>query len=172
MSLRLILLLLSLSLSLPACAPPPAPPQVPAAPVLDVAALRLEAGALPGVVIGAGEPLRLEYPGEILFAAGAALPLPGGTALLDPLAEFLLTHPEVSWTGTLRAETGISPEYDAALAEKRRELLERYFRNKGIAAERLKLSATAGAGAPFELVLLAPAQSMATSPASSSGVKP
>lgn len=150
------MMFLWLLLLLPACAPtpvlPPAPP-APLPPALDGASLRLEAAALPGVSVADGEPLRLSYPGEVLFAAGAALPLPGGTALLDPLAAFLLAHPEARWTGTVRAGTGISPEYDAALAKKRQELLEAFFRNKGIAGDRLKLDVETAEGAPLELVL-------------------
>lgn len=152
MNLRL-LMFLWLLLLLPACAPAPAPPVVPPPPVLDAAALRLEAATLPGVSVADGEPLRLAYPGEVLFAAGAALPLPGGTALLDPLTNFLLAHPEARWTGRVRAAAGVSPEHAAALAQKRRELLERLFRNRGIAGERLKLVVETGEGAPLELLL-------------------
>lgn len=168
----LLFLLPLLPLWLSACAAPPAPPVTAAPPALDAAALRRESATLPGAVAAVGEPLRLSYPGEALFAAGAALPLPGGTALLDPLADFLLSHPEALWTGTVRAAAGVSPEYDAALAQKRQELLERFFRNKGIAAERLQLAVATGEGAPLELVLATGTQSRAASLFSSAGAKP
>lgn len=171
--MRLRLALLFLPLALLACVPPPAPPPPPVAPPDTGAALRRELAALPGAVVGEAEPLTVSYPGETLFAAGSVLPLPGGTAVLDPLAAVLAAHPELNWRGTVRARTEVSPEYDAALAGKRLELLQRYFRNKGIDGERLPLTALVAPGAPLELTL-APADQPAVPasiPASSSREK-
>jgi hypothetical protein len=159
----LAVLPLALALALGACVPSPPPP--PAAPPIDPAALRRELALLPGASVGAGEPLSLSYPGEALFAAGAALPLPGGTAVLDPLARLLVAHPQLRWTGTVRAAGGVTADYDAALAQKRLELLERYFRNRGVGGDRLTLSATAGEGAPLELTVT-PAQPPPSPPSS------
>lgn len=164
MKLRPVILLLS-AIALFACAPPsPAPPAAVARPTL-----RQQLAALPGAVFeGEGE-LRLRYPGESLFASGAALPLPGGTAMLDPLASLLVAHPGVRGAATVRALTGVSADYDRDLAQKRAELLARYFRNRGIPAERLSLTAEAGDGAPLELILAAGDQP--ASAVSSSGEK-
>ncbi len=152
--------------ALAACVPAP-PPTV--TPVVDPEALRRGLAALPGARVSGGEPVSAAYPGEVLFARGAALPLPGGTTLLDPLASFLLAHPETNWVVSLRADTGISPDYDLLLAEGRRALLERYFRNKGLSPPRLVLEVGEGAGAPLTLTLVAPLQP--TSPESSPGEK-
>ena len=123
----------------------------PATPTADLD-LRGGAAALPGAEVGAGEPLIIVYPGETLFGTWAALPLAGGTGMLDPLARFLAEHGASRWQGTVRAGTGVSPEYDLQLAEKRAELLGRYFGNRGIGSDRLWLRAEAGSGPTFELV--------------------
>lgn len=143
-------------LALFACAPPP--PGPPAPPVIDLVALRSELAALPGCRVEKGEPLALSYPGEVLFADAAVLPLPGGPALLDPLAEFLLTHPELRWHGTVQAHTGFSAGYDARLARKRAGTLLRYLMQRGVPADRVTLEGQEGEGPPLRLVLQAPAQ--------------
>ena len=150
MKMRSIILLL-LSVSLFACVAP-APPPV----VRDPAVLRRQMEALPGAAVGPDETLRVSYPGEVLFAQGAALPLPGGTAVLDPLAALLVSHSEARGRVTVRARTEISAEYDRSLAQKRAELLERYFRNRGIPEGRLSFTTEAGDGPPLELTLETP----------------
>lgn len=119
----------------------------------DLARLCLVFAELPGVMMApaTGTELVLSYPGEVLFAKGAALPLAGGTALLDPLAELLAAHPALTWRGTVRAATGRPGNYDQRLAEARAELLQRYFSRRGIGLQQLTLSAVAGAGPPLEL---------------------
>jgi len=171
MKLRLTLLLLPLLLLACAAPAPPPPPAAPPEARIDPAVLRSEAAALPGAVVAAEEPLTLHYPGPALFAEGAVLPLPGGTAVLDPLAAFLAAHPELLWTGTVRAGAAESPEYGAELAAKRRELLERFFHGRGVSAGQLQLSAAAGEGVPLALTLVAEDQAEAASPASSSAEK-
>ena len=170
MKLRLTLLLFPLLLLACAAPPPPAPPAAPEV-RLDPAALRNEAAALPGVDVAAAEPLTLSYPGAALFAEGAVLPLPGGTAVLDPLVAFLLAHPELHWAGTVRSGAAASQTYGAELAEKRLELLARFFRGRGVAAGQLQLTAEVGEGVPFELSLAGEGQSEAASPATSLGEK-
>jgi hypothetical protein len=159
--MRPLLALLLLPLVLLACVPAPPPaPELPA-PVL----LRREMAVLPGAVVGTGDPPRLSYPGDRLFAAGAALPLAGGSELLEPLAALLAAHPELRWQGTVRAATGGGAGYDAVLAAKRLELLQRFFRNRGFDGERLTLTAETAAGPPFELAAVQPPASAATSAA-------
>lgn len=162
MILRVAPLLLLLALC--SCVPgaPPAPP-------LDIPALSAAAAALPGVRIDSVDPLSLSYPDEVLFARGAALPLPGGPALLNPLASLLAAHPRGRWKGTVRSAGGVSPDYDLALAEKRRELLERYLRLRGVPADLVTLAAVAAEGPPLELWLQ---KDQGMNSATSSAVKP
>jgi len=163
MILRVAPLLLFLALCSCVPAGPPAP--IP----LDVPALSAAAAALPGVRIDSVDPLSLSYPDEVLFARGAALPLPGGPALLDPLASLLATDPRGRWNGTVRSAGGVSPDYDLALAEKRRELLERYLRLRGVPADLVTLAAVAAEGPPLELWLQT---DQGMNSATSTGVKP
>jgi hypothetical protein len=147
---------LLLLLLLTACAAPPlAREQVPAAVAPNAGAavpdLRLAAAALPGAEVGGAEPLTIRYPGQTLFTTGAVLPLAGGTWMLDPLAVFLAEAGASRWQGTVRAVTGVSAEYDLALAQKRAELLSRYFSRRGIGPDRLTLRAEAASGPAFEL---------------------
>ncbi|ALC18257.1 hypothetical protein DSOUD_3543 [Desulfuromonas soudanensis] len=156
---------LLLFFSLFACVPAGPPAPVP----LDVAAISAAAAALPGVRIDSVDPLSLSYPGEILFARGAVLPLPGGPALLDPLAALIAAEPRSRWRGTVRSAGGESPPYDLALAEKRRELLERYLQGRGVQTGLVTLVAVAEEGPPLELTLLG---DQGMNAAISSGVKP
>lgn len=162
MKMRSIILFL-LSASLFACAAP-APPPV----ARDPAVLRQQMAALPGATVGPDETLTVSYPGEVLFAQGAALPLPGGTDVLDPLAALLVSHSESRGRVTVRAQTGISAEYDQSLAQKRAELLGRYFRNRGIPDGRLSITAEAGDGPPLELTLETPGNQPPSASSSSS----
>lgn len=114
-----------------------------------VVAARLQ--ELPGVVM-TGK-LAADYPGEVLFARGAVLPLPGGVEMLAPLAAVLREGEGLRWQGVVRAETGVSAEYDQALAAKRAELLLRYLRGQGVTEERLTLTVVPGPGAPLSLAL-------------------
>ncbi len=147
-----------LLLLLTACAAPQATMEtvsgVPAASAVKEAADEMHnaAAALPGAEVGAGELLSIRYPGQVLFSEGAALPLAGGTGILEPLATFLAGHRASRWQGTVRAATGVSAEYDLQLAEKRAELLGLYFNNRGLGADRLTLRAEAGGGPAFEVV--------------------
>jgi len=162
--MRLSLTILLLPCLLLACVPPaPPPPTAPSAIPTDPGVLRRQLAALPGAVAGAGEAPAVSYPAETLFAAGAALPLAGGLELLDPLAAVLSAHPDLQWRGTVRASGGVSAAYDALLASRRLELLQRYFRNKGIDEARLALTAEASAGPPLELVAVQPPASSASS---------
>lgn len=151
-----ILLLLTATLFACAAPPPPPPPEAKRPPLGELLA------GLPGAEVTDGEAPVISYPGESLFAAGAALPLPGGTAVLDPLAELLLTYPEVRGSGAVRAATDVSPDYDRRLAEKRAELLGLYLENRGLGG-RLPLTPAAGDGAPLEIVLETGAQESAAS---------
>ncbi len=143
------LLLVPLLLLLCSCAPS----RGPAPPPLDEAALRGQLAALPGAEQVQAGPPGISYPGESLYPRLSALPKAGEAERLGALAELLRTHPAASWLGVVRAATGVSAEYDLILAQKRAELLKRYFRNQGIDEQRLAISAEAGDGAALEVRL-------------------
>ena len=162
---RLVLVLMGSVLV--SCASPPAEQAAVApsatavsAPVRSAAAgpgkLGDEAQRLSGVVIERQEPLTLSYPEQTLFAEGAALPLPGGVAVLDPLADFLSTHPETRWRMEVRAKTGLGADYDQRLAGRRAELVSRFLAKRGVRPERLSVVAEGGEGAPLVLILQSP----------------
>ncbi len=113
--------------------------------------------ALPGAVVSA-DGLQVSYPGNSLFAEGAAIPLPGGMEVLDPLVDFLRANPQFSIVGTIRSG-GNREEYDQLLAGRRFDILTAIFSNRGIDAERLQLDLATGEGAPFEFELQLPSSS-------------
>jgi outer membrane protein OmpA-like peptidoglycan-associated protein len=130
--------------------------------------LQQEAPTLPRAQVStAAGSLIITYPQESLFAVGSVLPLAGGAEALDPLAALLRAYPQASWDGQVRAATSNGADYDLALAQKRRELLQRYLRHAGVADERIIWQASSGDGIPLELTLRPP-QPL---PESSSGVK-
>lgn len=143
------LTILTLSACVPKLSGPPAPPAP--TPAERLAALEQRLAALPGAVVSAQDQLTISYPGEVLFFKGAVLPLPGGEEMLAPLATLIRDYPEYDWTGVVQAETGVSAEYDLALATKRGELLGRYFQARGVTAGVPTLRAVGGAGAPLTL---------------------
>lgn len=141
-------------------APVTAPESMPTA---DSAQLRRKLTALPGARVGDGDLPSVSYPGEVLFAEGAAVPLPGGTALLDPLASFLASQGDLRWRATVRAHTEGGAEHERALAEKRGELLMRYFLSRGVPGERVELATESAEGPPLELTPLQPARDASSS---------
>ena len=144
MKLRVAVVLLLLTLG--GCVGAPAP-----APAPDRQLVRQGFGTLPGVVLGSGPELVVTYPEETLFSPGAVLPLAGGTARLDPLAQMLAAHPELSWQGTVRVAPTADPGYDQQLAAERAALLTRYFRRRDLDDSRLHLAAAVEAGPSLEL---------------------
>jgi len=109
--------------------------------------------ALPGATLATveGRPA-LYYAGETLFAQGAVLPLPGGGALLDPLAEAMRSTPGGRWQVKVAAHSGEGPAYDQRLAAKRGELLMIYLTRRGVERERLEVVVDLAAEAPVTLV--------------------
>lgn len=156
----IVLFCLGCSLIVPACIPSGPAPPAPAVAEQAAQAERAEHFAeklatLPGAQIeksdGGGVVIR--YPEQVLFADGAALPFPGGRELLDPLCDLLLLQPTLPWQGTVRVTPGTGAGLEQALAEKRVELLTRYFARRGLPAGVPALHADVAAGAPLELVL-------------------
>ena len=152
-------------------ASPPPPPVVAPAPLPLpnwVDTLSQQATTLPAAQVStATGKLTITYPQESLFSTGSVLPLAGGAEALDPLATLLQSYPQATWDAQVRAATSNGAEYDLTLANKRRELLQRYLRHGGVADERISWQAKSGDGIPLELTLR-PLQPL---PGSSSGVK-
>jgi len=118
----------------------------------EIAKLRERLHHLPGAQVLPGEPLRLRYHGNLLFAPDAVLPLPGGERLLAPLAG-LLAESGWSWEGVVRAETGHGKEYDAELAAGRLQMLQRYLAHKGVGSGLVDWQTRAEPGPSLELTL-------------------
>lgn len=138
---------------------------VPSAPVPDttvqapqtkpwLAALNTKAQTLPAAQLTLQESsLLIVYPGETLFSRGSVLPLAGGAEVLDPLADFLIeANKNRDCQMTVRAATADGAVYDAKLAAKRAELLQRYLHNRGMTGT-CNWMPQAGEGAPLEIVV-------------------
>ena len=144
-------LVLGILLLLTACAA-----SGPQAVKLDPAQLQAQLERLPGARVSSLEPLRFSYPDQTMFGAGAVLPLPGGTALLDPLADFIRRNPSLDWRVDLQVETAYGTAYDQNLAEKRSELLATYLLSKGASLQKLHFHPEAAAGPPLIFTLTPP----------------
>jgi hypothetical protein len=75
--------------------------------------------------------LTVLYPAPELYLRGAILPTKEGLACLDVFTDWLKNVPSTAWQVTVGGETGthFDPQ---ALADKRLELLQRYFLRRGI----------------------------------------
>ena len=78
-----------------------------------------------------GDKLKIFYTSQSIYWRGAVLPKKEGLACLDVFAEWLKSSPQNAWRVSVGGEsgTGVDPQ---ALADKRLELLQRYFLRKGI----------------------------------------
>ncbi len=100
------------------------PPAAVVAPAVTIA-------DLPCAEIRNAEALTITYTSESLYQSGAALPKMEGLACLEVLADWLQTVPDRAWQINVGGEEGYG--FDPhKLAEKRQELLERFFQRKGI----------------------------------------
>lgn len=86
--------------------------------------------ALPGAQIGTDPVLTVSYPAFRLYPDGAVLPDPAGLDALEALAGWLQKQPRISWQLSVWRE-GDGPE-ERARAQKRIELLHRFFERKGM----------------------------------------
>jgi hypothetical protein len=121
----------------------------PAVSRVTVDTLQQQLLTLPGAVVDL-ETLTVSYPDEVLFASGAVLPLPGGMEVLAPLMSWILQDNEIYGEAKVRS-SGHTVDYDRILAEKRLELLELLFKNRGVTSDRLKLIIDESEGAPLEI---------------------
>ncbi len=125
---------------------PPSPRTTPA----PAAITARQPGDLPCAVVEAGVSPVIRYAADSLYRPAAVLPTETGLACLETLAVWLKAGSAERWQATVAGEDGhgFTP---AALAEKRRELLERFFVRKGIAAQDWDWQTTAQPGAQLEL---------------------
>ena len=128
----------------------------PSKPVVDLPLLQLKAAQLPGAVVDGAPGVTISYPDERLFGVRAALPMPGGPAVLDPLARLLVEFPAAHWRGMVRCKSGLGEDYDRQLVAKRLELLQRYLSRKGVGPAAVAWQSEIGPGASLELVLKRP----------------
>lgn len=107
-----------------------AAPQQQRAPDIDKAPA-LTAPDLACAEIMPSEPLTIRYAVGAIYRQGAVLPTTEGLTCLDSLSAWLQRQGYPNWQVTVAGETdsGFDPE---ALADKRQELLGRFFNRKGI----------------------------------------
>lgn len=141
-------LLLGLLLLLGACAP------VKTAAPAKGESLLPQLLQLPGAVVATAATPGFSYPDQVMFARYAVLPMPGGPKLLNPLAQFLIQNPQLSWQVEVRAQTTYGADYDQLLAEKRSELLASYLLSKGVDLHALSFQPIAGPGEQLIFTLL------------------
>lgn len=121
-----------LCLALSACAPTggPAPEAAIDRPGTAPAAPTFSTADLSGARVEQGPPLEIAYSEGSVYLPGAVLPSPQGLGHLEGLAAWLLRNPAPGW------QVAIAPdgerENGALLAAKRLELLQRFFRNRGL----------------------------------------
>jgi len=99
------------------------------------------------------------YPEGSLFARGAVLPLPGGSALLEPLVGLLKESKSQRWRIVLSARTGQGADYDQRLAEQRMVIVQRYLQNRGVALSLVDFAIDPQASVPLQLIAIVPQES-------------
>ena len=76
----------------------------------------------------------IRYSAESIYSNGAVLPREEGMACLDVLSDWLKSIPQNRWQATVAG--GGTHDFDPlALADKRQELLQRFFARKGVKLE-------------------------------------
>jgi hypothetical protein len=100
--------------------------------------------------VTAGPPQTISYPLASLYRSGAALPDADGLNALEELAQWLNRSPESRWQGEMAVVDG-DEEQSLALANKRIELLQRFFARQGLSPEQLTWKAEATTGPELEL---------------------
>lgn len=140
-------------------APAPQEPEV-----VDMQQLQARLAQLPGAEMVAGEePLKVRYPAGSLFTVDSVLPLPGGVGLLSPLADVLKDYPDLQWQVGVSAATERGDDFNRSLAQKRLELVRRYFNKRGLDASGDNFSVDLAAEAPLILSLVGPVQAESSS---------
>jgi hypothetical protein len=108
---------------------------------------------LPCAKVSSTGTLTVSFPAGSIYSAGAVLPKAEGLACLEVLTDWLKGVPRSNWRLTLSGESGQGFD-PLALAEKRSELLQRYFLRKGIATEGWQWQSAADQDAQLQLTEL------------------
>ena len=112
----------------------------------------LPPSGLPGAEISTAPPLTIVYSGTAIYPAGSVLPDPEGLSRLESLALWLQGNSKVIWQVRTWLE---STDPDAsARAEKRRQLLARYFERKGLDVTRWDWKGGDAGGAQLSLTMV------------------
>ncbi len=142
--------LLLICLLVAACAPGAATKTPPIEEVgMSPQILRAELTKIPGAQIAEGS-LLVSFPVGTLFAAGSALPMPGGIEPLDALST-LMKQSGLSWSLMVRAASGEGELYDSELAATRAKILKIYLKNSGLDLQKISITSRAESGAPLEI---------------------
>jgi len=148
-----------LLINLSACAPPSDTPPTPvtaatkANPAVVSAKTVLPAkrlSELPCALVESGPPQVIHYAAGSLYPPTAVLPSEAGLSCLEALAGWLKSGSGERWQVTVSGEEG-SVFAAQALAEKRRELLERFFVRRGLAVQSWDWQYRTEPGAQLEL---------------------
>lgn len=139
---RLLCTVLTLT-GLCACAPPAGE-----TPIKPAAAV--QTADLPCASVEQGPPLLVRYAADSLYRPAAVLPTEAGLACLEALSGWLKAARGERWQATVSGEGGYGFEAQA-IAEKRRELLERFFLRQGIATQGWDWQIAPQPGAQLEL---------------------
>lgn len=108
---------------------------------------------LPCAVINQTEAMTISYQVESLYRNGAVLPTEAGLACLEALANGLNGTIQVDWQVTVSGEDGYG--FDALqLAEKRQELLQRFFIRKGLGTSSWQWQVSVAQGQQLEFIEL------------------
>lgn len=130
------LMILGLLAGLLACAPGPSRETGPTEKERPAArpekAAPLDFSALTGAEIIEGPPRQIVYRPGRLYRPGAVLPLPEGLDHLEALADWLSSTTQRRWLVTVNAQGEEGVVEAQLLAEKRKELLARFFLRKGV----------------------------------------
>jgi len=105
-----------------------------------------------GAVVGVPGRVELRFANGTLFEREAVLPLPGGKAVLDPLAALLRDYPQAAWQLEVAADTEHGVDYNRRLAEKRSELLQKYLQRRGVATGSVEVVTGVGREEPVVVV--------------------
>lgn len=154
-------LLLILNGCVPAGAPKPEskPDEMVQSAQTATSSLKQSLAGLPGgeVVEVDGHPAVAYRHGE-LFAPIAVLPLPGGTEVLEPLAELLKEFSGQRWQFLVAARTEQGRDYDVRLAQQRQVLLERFMRKSGVDLQNIEFLVDEASDVPLRVVAVETSQ--------------
>ncbi|PLX86076.1 MAG: hypothetical protein C0614_04015 [Desulfuromonas sp.] len=112
----------------------------------------LPTSGLPGAEISAGPPLKIVYPATAIYPAGSVLPDPRGLSHLEALATWLQGNSMANWQ--VRSWVESTDPTATARAEKRRQLLSRFFERKGLNVTRWDWQGGEPEGAQLSLTMV------------------